>query len=140
LLCSIFVGGIAGAGFWFPTRPPSVVVWQEGLRDTQSLVSSHSGGPHFLTTPLLQKGSEKLFIKKALYPSNKVAVLVINFNLKGDFFGFFFFMYVNKHCFICRPSDSTVSEDAGIYPSTVATFTLIARRYNHSARSHSPLS
>jgi hypothetical protein len=25
-------------------------------------------------------------------------------------------MYVIQHCFICRPSDSTVSEDAGIEP------------------------
>jgi hypothetical protein len=30
-------------------------------------------------------------------------------------------MYVIQHCFICRPSDSTVSEDAGIEPRTVAT-------------------
>jgi hypothetical protein len=38
-------------------------------------------------------------------------------------------------CFICRPSDSTVSEDAGIEPRTVATWALTARRSNHSARS-----
>jgi hypothetical protein len=38
-------------------------------------------------------------------------------------------MYVIQYCFICRPSDSTVSEDAGIEPRTVAT----ARRSNHSA-------
>jgi hypothetical protein len=35
--------------------------------------------------------------------------------------GFFLFMYDIQHCFICRPSDSTVSEDAGIGPRTVAT-------------------
>jgi hypothetical protein len=29
-------------------------------------------------------------------------------------------MYVIQHCIICRPSDSTVSEDAGIEPETVA--------------------
>jgi hypothetical protein len=29
-------------------------------------------------------------------------------------------MYDIKYCFICRPSDSTVSEDAGIEPRTVA--------------------
>jgi hypothetical protein len=29
------------------------------------------------------------------------------------FFGFVF-IYFLQHCFICRPSDSTVSEDAGI--------------------------
>jgi hypothetical protein len=46
-----------------------------------------------------------------------------------------FFKYVIQHCFICRPSDSTVSEDAGIEPGTVATLVLTARRSNHSARS-----
>jgi hypothetical protein len=39
-------------------------------------------------------------------------------------------------CFICRTSDSTVSEDAGIKPSVVTTLVVTARR---SARSH-PLS
>jgi hypothetical protein len=41
-----------------------------------------------------------------------------------------------QHCFICRPSDSTVSEDAWIEPRTVATSALAVRRSNHSARSH----
>ncbi len=57
---------------------------------------------------------------------------IINFN----FFGFFLFMYDIQHCFICRPSDSTVSEDAGIEPRTVATTALAVGRSNHSARSH----
>jgi hypothetical protein len=35
-------------------------------------------------------------------------------------------MYVIQHCNICRPSDSTVSEDAGIEPKTVATLALTA--------------
>jgi hypothetical protein len=47
---------------------------------------------------------------------------------KVEFFGFFLLMYVILHCFICRPSDSTVSEDAGIEPRTVATLALTARR------------
>jgi hypothetical protein len=38
--------------------------------------------------------------------------------------------------FICLPSDSTVSEDAGIEPRTVATLAMAVRRTNHSARSH----
>jgi hypothetical protein len=54
--------------------------------------------------------------------------------LKGDILDFF--MYDIQHCFICRPSDSTVSEDAGIEPRTVATTALAVRRSNHSARSH----
>jgi hypothetical protein len=32
-----------------------------------------------------------------------------------------FSMYIIQHCFICRPSDSAVSEDAGIEYMTVAT-------------------
>ncbi len=45
-------------------------------------------------------------------------------------------MYVIQHCFICRTSDSTVSEDAGIEPRTVTTLALTALRSSHSARSH----
>jgi hypothetical protein len=56
--------------------------------------------------------------------------------IKGDLFLVFLLMYVIQHCFICRPSDSTVSEDAGIEPRTVATLALTARRSNHLARSH----
>jgi hypothetical protein len=59
---------------------------------------------------------------------------------KGDFFLFFTFMYVIQHCFIWHPSDSTVSEDAGIEPITVATLALTVRRSNHLARSHPPYS
>jgi hypothetical protein len=44
--------------------------------------------------------------------------------------------YFVQHCFIDRPSDSTVSEDAGIEASTVATLTLEVTRSNHSAISH----
>jgi hypothetical protein len=46
-------------------------------------------------------------------------------------------MYVlYQHSFFCRPSDSTVSEDAGIEPRTVATLALAVRRSSHSATSH----
>ncbi len=38
--------------------------------------------------------------------------------MKGDFLDFFF-LYDIQHCFLCHPSDSTVSEDAGIEPSEV---------------------
>jgi hypothetical protein len=48
--------------------------------------------------------------------------LIHGINLKGYFLEFLsFFMYDIQHCFICRPSDSTVSENAGIEPRTVAT-------------------
>jgi hypothetical protein len=43
----------------------------------------------------------------------------------------FFFSYYIQHCFICRPSDSTVPTDAGIEPMTVATSALAVRRSNH---------
>ncbi len=43
-------------------------------------------------------------------------------------------MYDIQHCFICRPSDSIVSKDAGIEPRKVATTALAVRRPNHSAR------
>jgi hypothetical protein len=48
----------------------------------------------------------------------------------GDFF-LFFSAYIIQHCFICRPSDSTVPTDAGIEPRTVATGALAVRRSNH---------
>ncbi len=41
--------------------------------------------------------------------------------LKGGFYFFFLFMTVIQHWFICRPSHSSVSVDAGIEPRTVAT-------------------
>ncbi len=46
-------------------------------------------------------------------------------------------MYTIQHCFICRPSDSTVLEDAGIETQDCCDFVaLTARRSNHSDRSH----
>ncbi len=49
--------------------------------------------------------------------------------LLGDFFFFLFFCSYNiQHCFICRPSDSTVPTDAGIEPGTVATGALAVRQ------------
>jgi hypothetical protein len=49
---------------------------------------------------------------------------------------FFNAIYYIQHCFICRPSDSTVSEDAGIEPRTVTNSALAVGRSNRSARSH----
>jgi hypothetical protein len=42
-------------------------------------------------------------------------------------------IYCIQHCFICRLSDPTVSEDAGIDPRTVATPALAVRRSNYWA-------
>ncbi len=55
---------------------------------------------------------------------------------RGIFLYCFLCMYFIQHCFICRPSDSTVSAVAGMEPRTVATSALAVRRSNHSARSH----
>jgi hypothetical protein len=59
--------------------------------------------------------------------------------VKRAFFSFFLFTYDIQDCFICRLSDSIVSEDAVIEPRTVATTALAVRRFNHSARSHPQL-
>jgi hypothetical protein len=56
---------------------------------------------------------------------------------QGDFWIFLcMYRYFIQHCFIGRPSESTVSEDAGIEPRTVATSALAVRRSSHSATSH----
>ncbi len=57
-------------------------------------------------------------------------------HLTGGIFGIFLCMYFIQHWFICRPSDSTVSEDTEIEPRTVATSSLAVRRSSHSATSH----
>ncbi len=60
------------------------------------------------------------------YTAHAVAKTKQNRNFfKGEFF-----LYVIQHCFICHPSDSTVSEDAGIEPRPLA---MTARRSNHLA-------
>jgi hypothetical protein len=41
-----------------------------------------------------------------------------------------------QHCFIFCPSDSTMSEDAGIEPKTIVTSALAFRSSIYSARSH----
>jgi hypothetical protein len=57
----------------------------------------------------------------------------IFFKTRG--FVWIFLTHFILHCFICLPSDYTVSEDAGIEPRTVATLALAVRRSNLSARS-----
>jgi len=51
--------------------------------------------------------------------------------------GFFVFLCIFiQHCFICRLSNSTVSENAGIDARTVATLALAVRCSDNFARSH----
>ncbi len=68
--------------------------------------------------------------------STSMGCLAVDRKEKGGFLSIFLFMYVIQHCIICRPSESTVSEDAGIEHSTFATLALTARRSNHLAKSH----
>ncbi len=56
---------------------------------------------------------------------------------RGMFWIFWISMYCIQYCFICRPSDSTVSENVGIEPRTSCDFGICSQTlYNHSARSH----
>ncbi len=48
-----------------------------------------------------------------------------------EIFLYFYSLYCIQHWFICHPSDSTVSEDAGMEPRTVVTSALAVRRSNH---------
>jgi hypothetical protein len=66
--------------------------------------------------------------KARLNFSNAVILFFLNIFLGGFFYSF---SYNIQHCFICRPSDSTVPTDAGIEPRTVATCALAVRRSNH---------
>jgi hypothetical protein len=56
--------------------------------------------------------------------------------VQRDFFDYFLLCSVFNTASSAAPSDSTVSEGAGIDPRTVATSTLVVIRSNHSARSH----
>jgi hypothetical protein len=77
----------------------------------------------------------------AVEAARPLPVLVSHIRLKtheklitGGIFFVLFSLYVpfcSQHSFNCRPSDSTVSEDAGIEPRTVATSALAVRRSNH---------
>ncbi len=51
-------------------------------------------------------------------------------------FCFAIFLYIFSQYFFYRPSDFTVSVDAGIEPRSVASLTPADRRSNQSARSH----
>ncbi len=73
---------------------------------------------------------DKLFKDRTFNLSMHMHALL---NFTGGFFGFFTFLI--QQCFICRPSDSTVSEDAGIELRTGTTLALAVGRSNHSARS-----
>ncbi len=68
-------------------------------------------------------------MKTEYFLRTSVILFFWNIFFKG-FLGFL--MYFIYHCFICRPLHSTVSEDAGIEPRTVATSALAVRRSDHT--------
>jgi hypothetical protein len=90
-----------------------------------------------------ETGKEGITTKRkalySFYSCFKKRVVLRGLFLKGDFSDFFLFTYDIQDCFICRPSDSTVSEDAVIEARAVGTTALAVRRSNHSARSHPQL-
>jgi hypothetical protein len=80
----------------------------------------------------LVKGTVKPALKHSVFQCSLYHYKEKNTFLRG-MFGFFLVMYVIQHCFICRSTDSTVSEDAGIEHRTVAAW----HWQSDSARSHS---
>jgi hypothetical protein len=62
-------------------------------------------------------------VDETLMCSFQVSYFSSFFYIKGDFFGFFH--YFIQHYFICRPSESTVSEHAGIEPTLTTRLVLI---------------
>jgi hypothetical protein len=109
----------------------------------QPLNSSSTSQPlQLLNTPHIHLSTALRFISNQFPLSSDIERLRENIGyvvsvLKEDFL-------VLQHCFICRPSDSALSEDVGIEPRTVATSALTtvsrsnqsARSYPRSARSH----
>jgi hypothetical protein len=85
----------------------------------------------YINRQVLHYAGRKLFLFTLFKYQQRICVLNLDF-----FVDFFLFMYVTHHCFICRPSDSTVSEDAGNETKTDATLALTARGSILSARSH----
>ncbi len=89
----------------------------------------------------LEKRRKIQFLFNLFFCVSIFTIIFFFTNFLGDFL---FFSYYIQHCFICRPSDSTVPRDAGIEPRTVATGALTVRRSNHyrlhlirnQARSH----
>jgi hypothetical protein len=70
--------------------------------------------------------------RRAVANLNRIKVKVLGLRLLPLVKSFFIFSsYYIQHCFVCRPSDSTVPTDAGIEPRTVATGALAVRHSIH---------
>ncbi len=85
-----------------------------------------------------------LFLYKNVNSCQKKCLLQIfhvlgkGIQLEDGFFVFFLSMYCIQLCFICRPSDSTVSEDAGLLRLGIVSQTLtrlnLTRRYEYTVK------
>jgi hypothetical protein len=71
--------------------------------------------PHLRTSP------DKPFETSFGFPVDEDVSIHLKFLYIFSGGRFIFSLYYIQHCFICRPSDSTVPTDAGIEPRTVAT-------------------
>ncbi len=95
------------------SRPPPAAWWAKRAlpRQTQSWIRRDTcdGGRSPTCHPL--------DLQKKIYFSNMLDIFI-------------------QHCFICHPTDSNVSQDAGIEPRTDATSALAVGRSKHSATSH----
>jgi hypothetical protein len=119
--------------------PPPTSMFRNNLfKDDSALFSRFLRGqkcgletplPLPLTPPLIRfKYSQNLYLHGLqIIPNDRKSYSFFYF--WGDFFSFC--SYNIQHCFICRPSDSTVPTDSGIEPRTVATCALAVRRFNH---------
>ncbi len=88
---------------------------EEGMTETD-LPRESSSAPSTILNPLRALSGQPLKRVKQ--------------KIKGGYF-LGFFSYCIQHCFICRPSDSTVPTNAGIEPRTVAIVAFAVRRSNH---------
>ncbi len=79
---------------------------------------------------------ERFFVRLPGHGRRNALPFSLRNTKKREFFYLFFFIYVIQNCFICRPSDYTLSEDAVIQHRTDATSASTVGRSNHSDRSH----
>jgi hypothetical protein len=117
-------GGISLSGDWRGATP----LWWGVLSRSTSVI--RFCGLRLLedsTVSLLSQRDRSKILGKGIF-------LRVLFS-KGGFFVLFFYVLYST-LFNSGPSDSTVSEDAGIEAKTVATTAMNVRRSNHSARSH----
>jgi hypothetical protein len=110
----------ARGGFqpYFPTEPPSTVA-----------PTTSTAAP-----PRPRRSFQEIFQQR----SNQASFLFTFRKLRGGTFGDSFYVCtLFNTASLCRPSDSTVSEDAGIEPRIVATLALMAASKCKTFLSHS---